>query len=1083
MGLSLSAKCCLNRVEFPTAARSSPEIPSRAHSIGIRFGRGAANLWRLITLLGITGNPHLLADPPAATSAPIAKTVEIQLPSADETAPLTIRSAGGLRWSEGVYDCLVLPTELEIRQGNHIWTAKSGVLWIEWARAFTTEPHAILAYLESAELRVEGDDGPARPLARQASDQSVQRFKSTEGIHLQIPARVVEPRTRHPVYARAMEYRTASGGVSFATADQPTNAPPSNDPVQFAQPIPATPPPTPPLIPGPLANPVAPPTGKRTVRIEPRSSTLLQAAWFPSPDGRERIAVIDSGVKILIYGDPAQGTIDIEADRIVVWTSANVGGALTDESLKDGTIPVEFYLEGNIIFRQANNLIQAASMYYNVTGEYGVILDAELLTPLRDYQGLVRLKASVLRQSDRNHFEAYNAAITSSRLGVPRYWFETDTLTYEDPSLQGFGGSSPAPSASPFVTGIPPVTGPRQVTSRDNYIYVAGVPVFYWPVLRTDFTRPTTYINRVRVGSDRVFGTQLGLGLDMDQILGLSSRFPGVDWTVSADYLSERGFGFGTDFEYVTGGFLGIPGPTKGFLDAWGINDDGLDNLGADRRALVPEKDFRGRVLWNHRQYMLNGWQATAELGYISDRNFLEQYYEREWDQQKDQVTGLELKYLTGSASWNIASYVRLNEFFTQTEWLPRLDHFQLGEGVLGNNATWFGHSHVGYARLQPATRPLDPVDAAKFNPLAWERDVEGLRAGARHELDFPFSLGPTKVVPFVMGEVLHWGQDLNGNDLTRLLGQAGVRSSLPMWSVDPGVQSVLWNLNGLAHKVVFEADFLYADADENLEDLALYDPLDDDNTEHFRRRLPDEIFGGMLNVDNLVPIKFDERFFAFRSAMQSWVAAGSAEIADDLMVGHLGVRQRWQTKRGLPGNFRMVDWITLDLGTSLFPEPDRDNFGEVAGMIHYDFRWHLGDRLTLASDAFADVFGDGLRTVAVGTYITRPTRGSMYVGLRSIEGPITSNLLNFAVNYRMSPKWIGTAGAVVDFGPTGNIGQTFELTRIGESFLVSVGARVDNSRNNVGFGFSVEPRFLPATYRGQVGGVPLAPAGAYGLE
>jgi len=45
------------------------------------------------------------------------------------------------------------------------------------------------------------------------------------------------------------------------------------------------------------------------------------------------------------------------------------------------------------------------------------------------------------------------------------------------------------------------------------------------------------------------------------------------------------------------------------------------------------------------------------------------------------------------------------------------------------------------------------------------------------------------------------------------LLGQAGVRASLPIWRVDPSVQSVLWNLNGLAHKVVFSSEFLWADA------------------------------------------------------------------------------------------------------------------------------------------------------------------------------------------------------------------------------------------------------------------------------
>ena len=81
-----------------------------------------------------------------------------------------------------------------------------------------------------------------------------------------------------------------------------------------------------------------------------------------------------------------------------------------------------------------------------------------------------------------------------------------------------------------------------------------------------------------------------------------------------------------------------------GFIDAWGISDAGLDNLGRDRRDLVPEADPRGRILGRHRWRHDEGAQLTAELGLISDRNFLEQYYEQEWDEEKDQTTGIEYK-------------------------------------------------------------------------------------------------------------------------------------------------------------------------------------------------------------------------------------------------------------------------------------------------------------------------------------------------------------------------------------------------------------------------------------------------------
>ena len=64
--------------------------------------------------------------------------------------------------------------------------------------------------------------------------------------------------------------------------------------------------------------------------------------------------------------------------------------------------------------------------------ENGVILDAELLSAVPRYEGLVRLKADILRQLDRDHFVANNASLTTSRLGIPTYEFKSGVLTLED---------------------------------------------------------------------------------------------------------------------------------------------------------------------------------------------------------------------------------------------------------------------------------------------------------------------------------------------------------------------------------------------------------------------------------------------------------------------------------------------------------------------------------------------------------------------------------------------------------------------------------------------------------------------------
>ena len=55
-------------------------------------------------------------------------------------------------------------------------------------------------------------------------------------------------------------------------------------------------------------------------------------------------------------------------------------------------------------------------------------------------------------------------------------------------------------------------------------------------------------------------------------------------------------------------------------------------------------------------------------------------------------------------------------------------------------------------------------------------------------------------------------------------------------------------------------------------------------------------------------------------------------------------------------------------------------------------------------------------------------------------------------------------------------------VTRIGESFLVTLGASYDASRDNIGARILVEPRFL-ASGRSEIAGEPIPPVGAFGLE
>lgn len=805
-----------------------------------------------------------------------------------------------------------------------------------------------------------------------------------------------------------------------------------------------------------------------------RGGVEPQLQITPRPDRGDTVVTITRGIR-LMFNDVAvqtsgglfdMGTVLIEADRCIIWTSDI--NRLQSRRVDD--LPIELYLEGNIVFQQGSRKIYADRMYYNVQSEYGMILGAEVLTPAPGYEGIVRLKADVIQQRSRENFLANGAAMTSSRLGVPRYWLQADRIEMTDQrqssnsGLLGLGILSPDSNQTRM-----------KAQARHNFVYLEGIPVLYWPILNTNVDTSSYFVSGVQYRQDQIFGSQALVDWNLYQILGIDA-VDGTEWNLSTDYLSERGFAIGSDFSYTVPRFLG-GGPAQGSVDAWGLNDRGFDTLGSDRIALVPESRNRGRAIWSHRQILNPTGELWAEMGWLSDRNFLEMYYENDWDTLKDRSTALRYRnYFRESQMLDIWGQVRLNEFFTESQWLPRLDHHLLGYS-LGDVFTWYAHTQVGYADQKVASTPTAPQDAAKWINQPWEVPASGIQTATRQEISLPLQVWHSKWTPFLSGEAAYWGEDVNGESLTRLTGQAGLRTATPFWQVFSDVQSSLFNVNGLAHKVTYTTETWYAGSDRDLDLLPLYDPIDDNSQEHFRRRLIINTFGGTL------PQQFESRDFAARQGMQRYVSAVSPQIVADQMQSRIGLKQRLQTKRGAPGRERIADLVEFDVDGIFFYNPNRDNFGESVGGINYNFRYHIGDRFAVVSDGYYDLFEQGLQATSIGSVLSRPGRGELYVGYTDLSGPMSSQILNTNFNYRMNDKWAANGGTSIDFGPTGNRIQSLGFTRIGESFLLRLNIAYDLGRDNAMFTFAFEPRFFQFGGLGVVGGQLIPPPGLYGLE
>ncbi len=993
----------------------------------------------------------------------------LELPPVDSHVPIAISAQQGARWTEGSYDVWLLQGNCSINQGETMAHSGQAVLWIEHA-APGNPLNRVICYLEDdVQIKYHADgpistggdwraplDGKPRP---QLTDKNwFGRVYSLSDPQIQVAQTLAEPAEKPAVYQNARRRRDPP---QFGTIQRTQYA--EFDP---RQPLNTT-------TPAPQAGAAA-----RRVRVFPRGGAI-QAQSFPGATPNQVVAVVTSGVNIIVDGLPGAGAIDVSADRVVIWTESSQGISVSNETLQHPSAPLEFYLEGNVEFRQDDRLIKAQALYYDVRNELGTVLAADVISPVPSYAGLIRVRSQIVQMVDRSRIVATDATITTSLLGEPSYAFRSGELTLTD---------SQQPIINP-VTGqqdINPETGQGLVvhdylvTGRNNVTYVEGLPVAYWPVFATDLKRPTFYINKLEYKSDTIFGQQILTEFDTYQLLGIRRPPTGTDWDVSLDYYSKRGIAVGTTFKYDTENVIpGLPGHYSGLIDLYEVHDTGLDNLSIDRYNIQHPGVYRGRQLIQSRGIFADGWSLTAELGLISDQNFLQQYFQREWDNFKDEDTRIELKKLYENQSFSISAQARVNPFFMDNEDLPRLDHYWLGQSFLNDYFTYYEHSQIGYKHLLAGGYPPDAADQAKFGLLPYEANRNGEVLSTTQEIDLPLQLGPVKVVPYALGQLTHYGEALDGNDLNRAFGQLGIRASLPLESVDPTVQSELFNLNGLAHKIVFGAELSYSQATQDVNELPLYDQIDDNAQEQFRRRSAFDTFGGPPAT--AIPQRFDPRSYAIRYGLQDSVSSPSNELYDDLSALRLDIKQRWQTKRGGAGHEHIIDWISLDTGLTIFDADE--NFGQNVGLINYDFSWHVGDRTTLVSDGLFDTFSQGERMFTVGAFITRPPRGNLYVGFRSLEGPITSNAIQVAYNYRMSPKWIGTIGTSYDFSASGDIGEHVSLTRIGESFLATLEANVDSTRGTFGVRFALEPRFLPRSKITRTTGLIVPPAGAYGLE
>lgn len=1010
----------------------------------------------------------------------------------DETRPISILADSVQGWTEPAHQLAVVRGNVSIQQGLSRVRAKNAAVWM--SRPPENKPDEVVEVFIFAEGDVIFEDrgGPKQNLSKIAL-----QWKSQGEIRYKAQEQLGKPEQGDEFFQRAMQAKFAgtvpdsprpqdeTGKTPAKLTSRPIDTEASTETSKetktaFGQPVPAGTDPR--LPPGQFQLPTVGvmPGGDGMIRVPGNDGSVL----FTSRNGgTPNVRIYRSGNNeyaaqiwggLVVYSGDERGVIDLNCDRAIVWIKGiNTGGGIRGVPDLNGLKKenIELYLEGHVEIRGKKLVgpdagftqkLYADRAYYDLGRSVALLQNSEIVYTLPGVIFPIHVQAAEMRQVNPERFEMSQAVFFASRLP-------------SDPDLKVMTGelsvtTGQVPRRGPFNTrpvdefgndlGMEQQLWGSAESLRIDYL---GLPIGYLSQVEGDLRDPLGPIVDVRVRGDRVFGYGLQVGLDAFQLFGLEKP-TNTRWRIDPFYYNRRGPGITTEISTSGEGLFEIPGRFESRLLGMAMYDAAdTDILGGPRRLNVPS-EFRGRMQLAHRQELGNNWTFLGQLSYLSDRNFLEQWRKFEFETALNQETFAYLKWqedtlaLTGLVKPNIRRWVN------EGEALPRVDGRIIGQDFF-DLFTVFSHASAGLYRFHP-TNDLPPgfvvpppaSDFLRYRDLPPSSDMPRtnafflFRGDWNSEVDLPLHAGPFGITPYGMLDLAYYSRGMDGEEAGRVLYGGGVRGALPLSKLYSDVRNDFFYVRGIMHKVSLEADYRYVASNTDFRRLPLLDRLDDDSTDQARRDLRLYRLATMSKLNLATSPLYDPQLYALRSGY-----TGSPDNIDDVQYLRGGIRNRWQTKRGAGETEHVVDWMSLDIFGSFFPNQGRDNYGNPFGLIDVDYVWNIGERTTLVGNANIDPFAGGGKAFNIGLLIEKTERLRYYVGFTSIQ-PTGTAAFTFSSSYIINPKYSVSWSSSYDFGLRRSLGHSVFVNRTGSDLQFGLGVTYDALRNSVGLSFDIYP-------------------------
>jgi len=542
---------------------------------------------------------------------------------------------------------------------------------------------------------------------------------------------------------------------------------------------------------------------------------------------------------------------------------------------------LELLVDGEVTFEQGNEQIVGAQSVYidNVRGTV-TILQGEWRSSQDDTPLIVRYQ--IMRQLQDGIREMEGVSVSTCEYAHSHWSMDT-----------------------PWARLVPTANG-RVLHTSWNSVHVGGLPVLWLPALHMNVDRERPPLKRLGFGTSNKYGTEVDTewGGDASDMLTGVGRLMGVggpvkgEWELELNNYSSRGLfvqpGWAYETEHSAGRVFGSSIHDRNHRDS-------LDQPIRD--------DTRGRFDLQHRTTIDDRRVVDAEVSYISDSGFLEEYYPQEATVGKEQETYVNYRDVVDNQAFEVLARTRLNRFDTQVEYLPQVVQRTAGLAVdTGPFGTGFFTSRQFADSARLAAEELQASDFGQPTPSQPD-GFNNIRAGSDGVMRWPIDVGGDRVVVSAGYDLTGFdrSQDVPDNPATTTVDERDVdETGLVRSAAFGGVEwsrtysgtadyhSDTWNLDGI--RQIVEPRIGYSGVFEQNHGPEDFEPIDD------------------------------------------------TEKLKEIQAFIVGVRHRTQTHQ----RRQVVTIWDGEVFMPIYPDQDRDNNGQTNGPVTVDARWRPG----------ADIFG-----------------------------------------------------------------------------------------------------------------------------